>query len=76
METNKYTSHAFKLLRSLVCNLQTSKYTIIVDETIDISTIEQVMIMLRWVDSSLKILLACTLLTPLLLEMIIFLDLV
>ncbi len=72
-KSDKYTSHdiqnemlglmALNLLRNIADNVRTSKFTIMIDETTDVRTTEQVVIVLRWVGSDLdmcmKILLGC-----------------
>ena len=62
-KSSKYTSHdiqneilqvmALRILRSIMVNIQSSKFTIMIDETTDISTQEQVVVVFRWVDSHL-----------------------
>ena len=62
---DKYTGHdmqnellqimALRILRELAASIQSTKFTIMVDETTDISTTEQVVIVLRWVDQSLEV---------------------
>ena len=64
-KSDKYTSHdmqnemlgvmALKLLRKIADDVRTSKFTIMVDETTDISTTEQVVIVLRWVGTDLDV---------------------
>ena len=64
-KSSKYTSHmiqneilqvmAMQILRNLTANLQSTKFTVMVDETTDISTTEQVVIVFRWVDNSLEV---------------------
>ena len=46
---------AMQVLRNLTANLQSTKFTVMVDETTDVSTTEQVVIVFRWVDSSLEV---------------------
>ncbi len=46
---------AFKVLRQIASNIQATIFTIMVDETTDTSTIEQAVIVFRWVDSSLQV---------------------
>ena len=41
-------------LRHITSNLLSAKFTVMVDETSDVSTIEQVVLVFRWVDSSLE----------------------
>ena len=58
-KTDKYTGHdmqneilqimALRILRELAANIQSTKFTIMVDKTTDISTTEQVVIVLHWV---------------------------
>ena len=43
------------VLRKIITSLQSVKYTIMVDETTDVSTVEQVVLVYRWVDSSLQV---------------------
>ncbi len=60
-KSDKYTSHdiqneilgvmALNLLRNIADNVRTSKCNIMIDETTDVSTTEQVVIVLRWVGS-------------------------
>ena len=62
---DKYTGHdmqneilqimALRILRELAANIQSTKFTIMVDETTDVSTTEQVVIVLRWVDQNLEV---------------------
>ena len=64
-DTNKYTGHdmqnemlqvmALRILRDITANLQSTKYCIMFDETSDISTQEQVVVVMRWVDSNLDV---------------------
>ncbi len=64
-KSDKYTSHdvqnemlgvmALNLLRNIANNVRTSKFTIMIDETTDVSTTEQVVIVLRWVGSDLDV---------------------
>ena len=64
-KSSRYTSHeiqneilqvmAMQILRHITSNLQTTKFTVIVDETSDVSTVEQVVLVFRWVDSSLEV---------------------
>ena len=64
-KSSRYTSHeiqneilqvmAMQILRHITSNLQTTKFTVMVDETSDVSTIEQVVLVFRWVDSSLEV---------------------
>ncbi len=64
-KSDKYTSHdiqnemlgvmALNLLRNIADNVRTSKFTIMIDETTDVSTTEQVVIVLRWVGSDLDV---------------------
>ncbi len=42
---------ALNLLRNIADNVRTSKCNIMIDETTDVSTTEQVVIVLRWVGS-------------------------
>ena len=46
---------AMQTLRHLTANLQSTNFTVMVDETTDVSTTEQVVIVFRWVDSSLEV---------------------
>ncbi len=46
---------ALNLLRNIADNVRTSKFTILIDETTDVSTTEQVVIVLRWVGSDLDV---------------------
>ena len=64
-KSNKYTGHdvqnemlqimALRMLREIASNIQSSMFTIMVDETTDASTREQVVIVLRWVDDELMV---------------------
>ena len=64
-KTDKYTGHemqneilqimALRILRELAASLQSTKFTIMVDETTDVTTTEQVVIVLHWVDQSLEV---------------------
>ena len=64
-KSDKYTSHdmqnemlgvmALNLLRKIADNVRISKFTIMIDETTDVSTAEQVVIVLRWVGSDLDV---------------------
>ena len=64
-KSNKYTGHdmqnemlqvmALHILRKIALSIQSTKFTIMVDETTDVSTNEQVLIVLRWVDQHLDI---------------------
>ena len=55
-EKNKYTGHIQKALCNLwvALNIQSTKFTIMVDETTDVST-NEVVIVLRWVDLNLEV---------------------
>ena len=44
-----------KVLKQITSNLQSYKFTIMVDETTDVSTTEQVVLVFRWVDSLLQV---------------------
>ena len=46
---------ALRILRELAANIQSTKFTIKVDETTDVSTTEQVVMVLRWVEQSLEV---------------------
>ena len=47
---------ALGILRDIISNIQSAKfYTIMVDETGDVSNVEQLVICLRWVDNDLEI---------------------
>ena len=46
---------ALKVLREIVCQLQSSVYTVMIDETTDISNTEQVVLVFRWVDNALNV---------------------
>ena len=46
---------AMQILRQLTASIQSTKFTVMVDETTDVSTTEQVVIVFRWVDSSLEV---------------------
>ena len=58
-DTDKYTAHdmqnemlqvmALRILRDITANLQSTKYCIMIDEISDISTQEQVVVVMRWV---------------------------
>jgi hypothetical protein len=60
-KSSKYTRHdiqnemlhimAMRILRSLLVNIQSSKFTIMIDETTDVATHEQVVVVFRWVES-------------------------
>ena len=64
-KSSKYTSHdiqneilqvmALRVLRQIASNVQATNFTIMIDETTDTSTTEQVVFVLRWVDSSLQV---------------------
>ena len=64
-KTVKYTGHdmqnealqvmALRILRQIASSIQTSIFTIMVDETTDVGTKEQVVIVLRWVDNKLNV---------------------
>jgi hypothetical protein len=46
---------ALRILREITSNLQSTKYCIMIDETSDISTQEQVVVVMRWVDGNLDV---------------------
>ena len=46
---------ALRILRDITANLQSTKYCIMIDETSDISTQEQVVVVMRWVDGNLDV---------------------
>ena len=64
-KSSKYTSHviqneilqvkALRVLRQVASNVQATNFTIMIGETTDTSTTEQVVFVLRWVDSSLQV---------------------
>ena len=65
-KTDKYTSHdiqddmvkvmALRILREIAANLQSSSFfTVMVDETTDVSNVEQVVVCLRWVSEGFEI---------------------
>ena len=64
-KSSKYTSHdiqneilqvmALRVLRQIASNVQATHFTIMIDETTDTSTTEQVVVVFRWVDSSLQV---------------------
>ena len=65
-KTDKYTSHdmqnemvkvmALRILREIAANLQSSSFfTVMVDETTDVSNVEQVVVCLRWVSERFEI---------------------
>ena len=65
-KTDKYTSHdmqnemvkvmALRILREIAANLQSSSFfTVMVDETTDVSNVEQVVVCLRWVNEGFEI---------------------
>lgn len=64
-KSNKYTGHdmqnemlqvmALHILQKIALSLQSTKFTIMVDETTDVSTNEQVVIVLCWVDQHLDV---------------------
>ena len=45
---------ALKVLREIVCQLQSLVYTVMIDETTDISNTERVVLVFRWVDNALS----------------------
>lgn len=63
--TDKYTGHGMQneilqkmslhILREIASSIQSCFFTIMVDETTDISTTEQVVMVLRWVDPTLAV---------------------
>ena len=64
-KSNKYTSHdiqneilqvmALKALRQIATIIQATHFTIMIDETTDTSTTEQVVVVFRWVDDALQV---------------------
>ena len=64
-KSSKYTSHdiqneilqvmALTVLRKIASNIQAENFTIMIDETTDVSTTEQVVVVFRWVDSFLQV---------------------
>ena len=46
---------ALQILRELAASIQSTEFTIMVDETTDVTTTEQVVIVLHWVDQSLEV---------------------
>lgn len=46
---------ALKVLREIVCQLQSSVHTVMIDETTDILNTEQVVLVFRWVDNALSV---------------------
>ena len=64
-KSSKYTSHdiqneilqvmALRVLRQIASNVQATHFTIMIDETTDPSTTEQVVVVFRWVENSLQV---------------------
>lgn len=64
-KSDKYTGHdmqneilqvmTLRIVREIAGNIQSSKFTIMVDETTDISTSEQVVVVLHWVNENLEV---------------------
>ena len=46
---------ALQILRELAASIQSTEFTIMVDETTDVTITEQVVIVLCWVDQSLEV---------------------
>ena len=46
---------ALRVLRQIASNVQATHFTIMIDETTDTNTTEQVVVVFRWVDSSLQV---------------------
>ena len=66
LKTDKYTSHdmqnemvkvmALRVLRKIAGSLQSASFfTVMVDETTDVSNVEQVVVCLRWVSEKLEV---------------------
>lgn len=63
-KSSKYTGHnmqneilqvmAHRIIRGIACEMQSEFFTIMVDETTDTSTVEQMTIVLRWVSDQLE----------------------